>query len=129
MVTLKSLFLPLLWVGLISSDTGAQLCLKVGSDHLRHATGFSWFIAAGYALIFCSFLIWMQILKLMRLSIALSITAILYVTVVTASNWFLGESIDTFVLIGTILIAIGVALQGYNHRSLDVVGTTSSKSL
>lgn len=110
---LKAVFF---WILLISSDTVAQLLLKLGA--LRVASSgniFNYLLVLGYGFYFISFIAWMQILKTTRLSIALSAASLLYVTIAFASHFLLGEKITVQLTIGTILISVGVFILGWSE--------------
>ncbi|TAN41738.1 MAG: hypothetical protein EPN22_14780 [Nitrospirae bacterium] len=104
------------WLLLISSDTVAQLLLKLGA--LRVASSGSMLnhlLVLGYGFYLLSFIAWMQILKTTRLSIALSAASLLYVTIAFASHFLLGEKITVQLTIGTMLISVGVFILGWSE--------------
>ncbi|KTC79808.1 EamA family transporter [Legionella cherrii] len=110
--------LPLLkviiWVLLLSSDTAAQLLFKVAALNFSGGvwlSNYPFFLAYVFELL--SFLLWMRIIKDTRLSIALALTAILYITVSLTSYIFFHEQINILQWIGTVLIAAGTCLLGY----------------
>ncbi|MBF0327954.1 MAG: EamA family transporter [Nitrospirae bacterium] len=110
---LKAIFF---WFLLISSDTVAQLLLKLGA--LRVASSgdmFNYLLFLGYSVYALSFVAWMQILKTTRLSIALSAASLLYVTIAFASHFMLGEKITVQLTIGTMLISVGVFILGWSE--------------
>ncbi|MDA8079051.1 MAG: EamA family transporter [Nitrospiraceae bacterium] len=111
--TLKAAFF---WSLLVTSDTAAQLLVKLGATQKTPA---KWpahpLIFIGYSFYILSFIAWMQILKHTRLSIALSAASVLYVTVAFCSYFFLGEAITINIVIGTILISIGIFILSWNE--------------
>jgi drug/metabolite transporter (DMT)-like permease len=104
------------WCLLVSSDTAAQILVKVGSVTAPPA---KWpvhpLIFAGYSFYILSFIAWMHILKHTRLSIALSAASVLYVSVALGSHFLLGEAITLHITLGTILISIGVFILGWSE--------------
>ncbi len=110
---IKTLFF---WILLLTSDTTAQILLKIGADRTRTS---DWmvnsFIIIGYSTLIISFIAWMQILKTTRLSIALAISSILYITIAFASYFFMGEPITRPLILGTLLITFGVCILGFNE--------------
>ena len=104
------------WLLLVSSDTAAQLLVKVG------AVKSSWekwmphyLILVGYSLYIISFIAWMQILRTTRLSIALSAASVLYISVAIGSHIFLGEPLTINITIGTLLISAGVFILAWSE--------------
>lgn len=104
------------WIGLVISDTAAQLLLKKGTM----VSGDNWdnyfFILAGYSLYFLSFLLWMQILKQTPLHVALCGASVIFITIALGSYFFLGEPLTVKSVVGTVLVAIGVYLVGYSKK-------------
>jgi drug/metabolite transporter (DMT)-like permease len=110
-----------LWALLLLSDTAAQLFLKLGSaslvgrsfgpDWLLHAAGSPW-VLGGLGCYVGSFLLWMLILNRTALSLAFPITALVYVSVLLASRFALGETIDLWRCIGIAVIVSGVFVLG-----------------
>jgi drug/metabolite transporter (DMT)-like permease len=104
------------WLLLVSSDTTAQLLVKVGAVK---TSGSGWMphylIPVGYSFYILSFIAWMQILRNTRLSIALSAASILYITVAIGSHIFLGEPLTLRITIGTLLISAGVFVLGWSE--------------
>jgi drug/metabolite transporter (DMT)-like permease len=109
---MKKIFSLGLWLGLITSDTVAQLCMKSGAAKSIEGWTVDWRVAIGYSFVIVSFLIWMQILKTMRLSLALSATSLNYVTVALGAHYLLDEPINPTLLAGCALIGLGVFLLG-----------------
>ncbi len=104
------------WLLLVSSDTVAQLLLKLGAmKGVETGNRVNYLIIAGYSFYAVSFLAWMQILKRTRLSIALSAASVLYITVAVASHFLMGEALTMQIIIGTILIATGVFILGWGE--------------
>jgi drug/metabolite transporter (DMT)-like permease len=112
----KALKAGFFWCLLVSSDTAAQMLVKLGSITAPPAR---WpvhpLIFAGYGFYIFSFIAWMQILKHTRLSIALSAASVLYVSVAFGSHFLLGEAITINITLGTILISIGVFILGWSE--------------
>ena len=102
----------LLWLGLILSETTSQLCLKAGVGESIKTHGISLGIVLGYGFLVLSFLLWMQILKNTRLSLALSATSLVYVTVAMAAHFILGEPLPLLLIIGCVFIGAGVFALG-----------------
>lgn len=102
----------LLWLGLILSETTSQLCLKAGVGESTKTHGISTGILLGYGFLVLSFVLWMQILKNTRLSLALSATSLVYVTVAVAAHYILGETLPPVLIIGCIFIGAGVFVLG-----------------
>jgi drug/metabolite transporter (DMT)-like permease len=110
----------LIWMGLIISDTTAQLLLKKGTiENFSNHWEINSFIIAGYSLYILSFLLWMQILKTTPLYMALSGASIIFITIAFGSHFFLGEPLTLKSLIGTILVAIGVYIVGYSREKAN----------
>lgn len=111
-----SLLNVIIWVLLLSSDTAAQLLFKVAAINFSGGvwlSNYSFYLAYVFELL--SFLLWMRIIKDTRLSIALALTAILYITVSVTSYIFFHEQISLIQWIGTLLIAAGTCLLGYHE--------------
>ncbi len=109
----------LLWIILVISDTGGQLLLKIGAVE---AASSGWIpnlmILSGYGFYIISFFVWMQILKNVRLFIALGASSVVYITVAFSSYFFMDEVITFQIVFGTVFIALGVFLLGLG-RSAD----------
>lgn len=105
----------LLWIGLLTSDTAAQIMIKIGSVQSHESRRLSLWIMLGYALLAVSFALWMQIIRVSRLSISLSATSLLYVTIPITSHFLLKEPLTPSLLAGALLIAIGVFILGVNE--------------
>lgn len=120
MPSAKFLKAAFFWVLLVSSDTAAQLLLKLGSMKMA-ATGWrvNYLIIVGYSFYAVSFVAWMQILKTTRLSIALSAASVLYITVAIASHFLMDEPLTFHLIAGTILIATGVFILGLSEAKKD----------
>lgn len=123
MKTLRSWCTPMLalWVVLLLSDTGGQLFLKMGGDHLAGlpfglewiataaASHWIWTALACYCL---SFLTWMLILRRTQLSLAFPLTALVYISVIFFSVFALGEAIEFWRYFGVAVIIAGVVVIG-----------------
>lgn len=103
------------WLLLVSSDTVAQLILKLGAVKTAEAGKINYLIFVGYSFYAVSFIAWMQILKTTRLSIALSAASVLYITIAVASHFLMEEPLTPHLIIGTILIATGVFILGWSE--------------
>ena len=104
------------WILLVSSDTVAQLLLKLGAmKGVQTGSHVNRYIIIGYSFYAISFVAWMQILKHTRLSIALAAASVLYITVAVASHFLMGEEMTLHLIIGTILIATGVFILGWSE--------------
>jgi drug/metabolite transporter (DMT)-like permease len=111
----KKIKLLILWIFLLSIDTGAQLLIKVGAVKISFDDPFQIKVVLGLSLYLAAFIVWMQILKFMRLSIALAITSLLYITVSASSFFILGEQIRLPLIIATIFISVGVIILGISE--------------
>jgi drug/metabolite transporter (DMT)-like permease len=107
--------LLILWITLLTIDTSAQLLIKLGSEKISFDDPIQIKVILGVSLYLAAFTVWMQILKIMRLSIALAITSLLHITVLAASYFILGEEIKPPLIIATIFIAIGVIILGISE--------------
>jgi len=107
--------LLILWIILLATDTGSQLLIKIGAVKISFDDPIQIKVLLGLSLYLLAFVVWMQILKFMRLSIALSITSLLYITVSASSYFILGEQIKPPLIIATIFVAIGVIILGINE--------------
>ena len=111
----KKIRLLVLWLALLATDTGAQLLIKVGADKISFDDPIQIKVILGLSFYLIAFMIWMQILKVMRLSIALAITSLLFITVSASSFFILGEPIKLPLIIATIFISIGVVILGISE--------------
>lgn len=116
----KHLKTAALWMLLLTSDTVAQILLKIGAVKTQ-TSGWRvhYLVFVGYSVYMVSFVAWMQILKTTRLSIALTAASMLYITIAVASHFLMGEAITNHVIIGTILIATGVFVLGIGEGRKD----------
>ncbi len=110
----KKLKAAFFWFLLVTSDTAAQILVKLGAVRTS-GWKVNYLIPVGYSFYIISFIAWMQILKSTRLSIALSAASVLYISVAFASHFFLGEAITIHITVGTILISAGVFLLGWSE--------------
>ena len=106
----------MLWLGLLTSDTTAQLLIKTGSVQSHDAGRPSLLLALGYSMLIVSFALWMQILRVGRLSIALSVTSLLYITIPVASHFLLKEPLTAHLIIGASFIGLGVFILGLHEK-------------
>ena len=111
----KKIKLLILWIFLLAIDTGSQLLIKIGAVNISFDDPIQLKVILGLSLYILAFVVWMQILKFMRLSIALSITSLLYITVSASSYFILGEQIKPPLIIATIFVIIGVIILGINE--------------
>lgn len=107
----------IIWIGLIMSDTAAQLLLKRGTmESGLQNWELNSFIIAGYSLYVISFFLWMHILKTTPLYVALSGASVIFITIAFGSYFFLGEPFTIKSMVGTILVAIGVYIVSYSRQ-------------
>jgi drug/metabolite transporter (DMT)-like permease len=105
-----------LWTGLLASDTAAQLLIKTGSV-VSHASGRPRPpLILGYSLLVVSFALWMQILRVGRLSIALSTTSLLYITIPIAAHFILKEPLTGHLIAGAFFVGLGVLILGLHEK-------------
>jgi len=111
----KKIKLLILWITLLSIDTGSQLLIKTGAEKISFDDPIQIKAIFGLSLYLGAFIVWMQILKFMRLSIALAITSLLHITVLASSFFILGEQIKPPLIIATIFISAGVIILGVSE--------------
>ena len=111
----KKAKLLILWIILLAIDTGSQLLIKIGAEKISFDDPIQIKVILGLSLYILAFVVWMQILKFMRLSIALAITSLLYITVSASSFFILGEQIKPSLIIATIFVSVGVIILGINE--------------
>ena len=111
----KKIKLLILWMALLAIDTSSQILIKIGAEKISFDDPIQIKVIMGLSLYIVAFIVWMQILKFMRLSIALSITSLLYITVSASSFFILGEQIKLPIIIATIFVSIGVILLGISE--------------
>ena len=104
--------------------TFGQTCAKYGA--LKIAEGGSVlniYILLGYTFLILRGLVWVVILKKMRLSFAYPFISISYVLILAISYYFFDEVIGINNIIGTVLIMLGVFAIGLsqvvNRRALN----------
>lgn len=106
------------WIVLVISDTAGQLLLKIGAVK---AASLGWapnyLIFSGYGFYIISFIVWMQILKKVRLFIALAASSVMYIAIAFAAYFLMEEIITVQTILGTVLIASGVFLLGIGRNS------------
>jgi multidrug transporter EmrE-like cation transporter len=126
----------LLWIGLLLTDTAAQLLFKSAAVRLEEPTlTFAWVamvaqtpgVWAAIACLLLTFGFWMLILRRAALSAAFPITALTLVGVVAGSWLFFREAVAPVQYAGIALIVAGVALLRPD-RVEPVEGATSSSS-
>lgn len=113
-MTLKGALLLLLTV---SFTVSGQILMKKGVSltgdlTLRTALSSPWVLVGGFCYI-SGFLVWLNVLKLLPLSIAYPSSSIAYVLVILASALFLGEAVTLFKVIGILCICLGVFFIGW----------------
>ena len=113
-MTLKGALLLLLTV---SFTVSGQILMKKGvsiTDNLTFGTAITNpFILIGGFCYIAGFVIWLNVLKVLPLSIAYPSSSISFVIVIFASSIFLGEAVTLFKLIGIGCICLGVFFIGF----------------
>ena len=121
MTTSKSssrLSLALLWVGLVISDSAAQLLFKSAAIRLAPPiptlawvamVAQSWRVWSAVTCLLLTFGFWMLVLRRAQLSRAFPVTALTFIGVIGGSWWFFGETIAPIQYAGIALIIAGVA--------------------
>jgi drug/metabolite transporter (DMT)-like permease len=108
-----------LWAMLITSESTAQIAMKLGGDDLTTTPfGLNWLTAAltdpavlvAVGCYMSSFLIWMLILRSTRLSVAFPLSSLVFVGVLLGSWLGLGEHISWLHWVGVLIIIGGIAL-------------------
>ena len=94
-------------------ETGRELCFK----RATHGESFvgsltNPFVVAGIALWVVELVSWTNVLTQVPLSIAFPLSALNYVAILFGGAWLLGEKISGRHILGSVLIAAGVALVG-----------------
>ena len=113
----------IMWTVLIFAGTFSQLLYKIG---LRKSGFIAWnnlgdvfnfyikslnvHFLCGLLLTIISFLLWIRILSVSRVSTAFNISALMYVVMPLLAYFFLGEALEIKFLIGTAFIIMGVGL-------------------
>jgi multidrug transporter EmrE-like cation transporter len=110
-----------LWALFLAVECGAQIGLKLGSDHLTGlAFGVDWLSVAlsspwvqfGILCYVLAFVLWMLILDKMELSLAFPLSGMVYVAVMAASAFGLHEAPSPLHWAGVGLIVTGVVVLG-----------------
>lgn len=114
-IRMRKVHLALVWIILLSSDTASQILLKSGAVQTK-GWKVHYLVYGGYGLYILSFIAWMYILKTTRLTIALAAASLLYITIAGASYVFMGETIGSSLVAGTVLIAAGVYLLSLKEK-------------
>jgi drug/metabolite transporter (DMT)-like permease len=108
-MTLKG---ALLLLATVSFTVTGQILIKKGVDvagNLTFKAAFtSTYLIIGVLCYISGFLIWLNVLKILPLSIAYPSSSISYVLVIFASAIVLGEALNLFKLIGMACILVGV---------------------
>ncbi len=112
-VTLKGAVLLLCTV--IFTVTG-QILMKKGVNvnpnlSLRSFFGSPYLLLGGISYL-TGFMVWLNVLKVLPLSIAYPSSSISYILIIFASSLFLGEAISLFKILGILCICIGVFFIG-----------------
>ncbi|MBI5587893.1 MAG: hypothetical protein HY889_05950 [Deltaproteobacteria bacterium] len=106
------------WIILLFADTAGQLLLKMGAVKAASSGWMpNYLIFSGYGFYAVSFLVWMQILKNVRLFIALAASSLMYITIAFGSYFLMGEVITFQIILGTISIAAGVVVLGIGRSA------------
>jgi multidrug transporter EmrE-like cation transporter len=112
------LSLSLLWIGLVLSDSAAQLLFKSAAVHLAQPTptfawvvmvAQSWRMWSAVACLLLTFGFWMLVLRRASLSRAFPVTALTFLGIVGGSWWFFDETIAPIQYVGIAFIIAGVA--------------------
>lgn len=120
MIIQKRFLTLVFWVVLLFSDTMGQLLLKMGAVKAASSGWMpNYLIFSGYGFYVISFIVWMQILKNVRLFIALAASSIMYITIAFGSYLLMGEVITREIILGTVFIAAGVFLLGMGRGAED----------
>jgi drug/metabolite transporter (DMT)-like permease len=108
-----------LWAMLITSESTAQIAMKLGGDRLTDmAFGLNWLTTAltnpavlvAVGAYMASFLTWMLILRSTQLSVAFPLSSLVFVGVLLGSWLGLGEHISGLHWVGVLVIIGGIAL-------------------
>lgn len=117
----KRLMAAFFWIVLVFADTAGQLLLKLGAVKASQSGWMpNYLIFSGYGFYILSFIVWMQILKNVRLFIALAASSIMYITIAFGSYLLMGEVITSEIIVGTVLIATGVFILGVGRGADDI---------
>ena len=109
----------LLWVGLVATDSAAQLLFKAAALTLPGPrpdwqwVGMvtrAWQVWAAMGCLLLTFLQWMLILRGTRLATAFPMTALTFIGVLAGAWWFFGENASIVQCAGVLLIVVGVTL-------------------
>lgn len=107
-----------LWIALILADAIAQSLLQLGA---AQGTPSAWppnsLVLGGYGVYLISFLIWMQILKHVRLFIALSASAVVYAVIAVGAHFVFSQEISIHIILGTLLIVAGLSMLVWKKES------------
>ena len=113
-MTLKGV---LLLLATVSCTVSGQVLMKKGvgliSDLTIAATLTSPFILLGTFCYISGFIIWLNVLNQVPLSIAYPSSSISFILVIFASYLFLGEAVTVYKLIGIGFICVGVFFIGF----------------
>lgn len=100
----------------VSFTVCGQILMKKGVNQIGELSlktvMVSPFIIIGGLCYISGFLVWLNVLRLLPLSIAYPASSIAYVLVIFAAAIFLGEAITMFKLLGIICICLGVLFIG-----------------
>ena len=111
----KKILTVIFWVLLLLSDTVSQIIIKTGAADVSTKSWINIWVVVGYSMTFLSFIFWMQILRITRLSIALATASLLYISIPFASHFILNEKIQNSLIVGTLFITVGVFILGFNE--------------
>lgn len=103
------------------------LLIAVGQTSAKHgallidegAPAWNLFVLAGYAILIVRGLVWLAILRRIKLSFAYPFISLSYVVVLVVSHRFFDEAITARHLVGTALIVAGVFGIWLGQRKLD----------
>jgi drug/metabolite transporter (DMT)-like permease len=114
------------WLLFIGVETATQIAFKYAGATLDERSGLLHLVAQalstpvvllGFALYFCGFLVWLTILKDIDLGRAFPMTAVIYVSTLTAAVLLFHEHLNPTRIAGVVVIALGVALVASDTRS------------
>ena len=102
----------LLLLATVSCTVTGQVLMKRGVNslavlNLKNVMGQP-AILVGSICYISGFVIWLNVLKILPLSIAYPFSSISYVAIIFVSALFLGEALNTYKLIGMLCICVGV---------------------
>ena len=114
------------WLLFIAVETATQVAFKYAGATLDDRHGLAGLVLhglqtpvvlLGFTLYFCGFLVWLTILKDIDLGRAFPMTAVIYVSTLTAAVLLFHEHLNATRIAGVVVIAVGVALVASDTRS------------